>query len=187
MMESAYPAEDGRSVFDSDPKLKAKLDRELAKGKIPMEPTDLEEPIDGDLDMLVARAVEEVWKTYDPKNTGFMDKKNMEKFFKDALQLYALRTGRKSDKEVIPKGVNSTEAMKQAVAILNKSGTGRASRADLEDFLQTYDIEEALAGFLGKVGGLDVDMNKVTLIDVSQFQAQQAETLKPVYRDYPDD
>jgi hypothetical protein len=58
------------------------LDRELAKGKIPMEPTDLEEPIDGDLDMLVARAVEEVWKTYDPKNTGFMDKKQMEKFFK---------------------------------------------------------------------------------------------------------
>lgn len=78
----AYPSEDGRSVFDSDPKLKAKLDRELAKGKIPMEPTDNEEPIDADLDMLVARAVEEVWKTYDPKMTGFMDKKNMEKFFK---------------------------------------------------------------------------------------------------------
>lgn len=62
--------------------MKAKLDRELAKGKIPMEPTDKEEPIDGDGDMVVARAVEEVWKTYDPKNTGFMDKKNLEKFFK---------------------------------------------------------------------------------------------------------
>jgi hypothetical protein len=47
-----------------------------------MEPTDKEEPIDGDLDMIVALSVEEVWKTYDPKSTGFMDKKMMEKFFK---------------------------------------------------------------------------------------------------------
>ena len=53
--------------------------------------------------------------------------------------------------------------------------------------MQTYDIDEALAMFLGKTGGMDIDMSKVALIDVSQFQAQQAETLKPVYRDYPDD
>lgn len=53
--------------------------------------------------------------------------------------------------------------------------------------MQTYDIEEALAAFLGKPASVDVDMNKIQLIDVSQFQAQQAETLKPVYRDYPDD
>lgn len=64
---------------------------------------------------------------------------------------------------------------------------GRASRQDLEDFLQTYDLEEAIGGFIGKVGGVDIDMNKVTLIDVSQFQAQASENIKPVYRDYPDD
>lgn len=64
---------------------------------------------------------------------------------------------------------------------------GRASRQDLDDFLQTYDLEEAIGVFIGKTGGVDMDMNKVTMIDVSQFQAQAAETIKPVYRDYPDD
>ena len=64
-----------------DPKLKAKLDKEITKGKIPMDAADAEEPIDADLDMLVARSVEEVWKTYDPKGTGFMEKKMVEKFF----------------------------------------------------------------------------------------------------------
>lgn len=64
-----------------DPKLKAKLDKEITKGKIPMDAADAEEPIDADLDMIVARSVEEVWKTYDPKGTGFMDKKMVEKFF----------------------------------------------------------------------------------------------------------
>lgn len=41
--------------------------------------------------------------------------------------------------------------------------------------------------FLGRSGGMDIDMSRVQMIDVSQFQTQQAETLKPVYRDYPDD
>jgi len=43
---------------------------------------------------------------------------SLQNFVQDALQLYALRTGRKSDKEVIPKGVNQGEAMKQAVSIV---------------------------------------------------------------------
>lgn len=68
-------------MFEMDPKLKGKLDKEITKGKIPMDAADAEEPIDGDLDMLVARSAEEVWKTYDPKGTGFMDKKMVEKFF----------------------------------------------------------------------------------------------------------
>ncbi|XP_049848704.1 uncharacterized protein LOC126316455 [Schistocerca gregaria] len=185
MIESIYPSEDGSSVFDKMPKLKAKLDREYAKGTIKFTETE-EEPIDGDLDAVIDSAIKEVWCTYDPKGTGLMDKKAAEKFFKDALQVYAIRQGGKTEKDAIPKGVNSSDAMKQSIAILNKKGTGRTSQQEFEDFVRTYDIEEALGHFLGKTDGVVIDFTKAVFIDVSQFHTKQAD-IKPVYRDYPDD
>jgi hypothetical protein len=66
----------------SDPKLKAKLDKEIAKGKIkPDLPAD-EEPVDGDMDALVEKVIKDVWMTYDVKNQNFIDKKKAEQFFK---------------------------------------------------------------------------------------------------------
>lgn len=81
MMEAIYPSENGRSIFE-DPKLKAKLDKEITKGRIKPDSHDDEEPVDGDMDMIIARVVKEVWDTYDTKNTGTIDKKACEKFFK---------------------------------------------------------------------------------------------------------
>jgi hypothetical protein len=37
--------------------------------------------------------VKEVWEFYDKKHVGVIDKKQAEQFFKDALELFALRRG----------------------------------------------------------------------------------------------
>lgn len=81
MMEAIYPSENGRTIFE-DVKLKAKLDKEITKGRIKPDSLDDEEPVDGDLDMIIGRAIKEVWDTYDTKGTGSIDKKACEKFFK---------------------------------------------------------------------------------------------------------
>src|SRR5690606_5558255 len=81
----------------------------------------------------------EVWAYYDPKGTGVIPKKVLEKFFKvsfrwltkfdltnsfenkDSLDLYALRKGAKSSKEIIAPGVKMADAMAASVQKVMKS------------------------------------------------------------------
>eukprot|EP01122_Echinamoeba_exundans_P017855 TRINITY_DN9806_c0_g1_i1.p1 TRINITY_DN9806_c0_g1~~TRINITY_DN9806_c0_g1_i1.p1 ORF type:complete len:195 (+),score=58.38 TRINITY_DN9806_c0_g1_i1:269-853(+) len=184
MMETIFPSEDGRSVF-ADPKLKAKLDKEIAKGKIKPEMPADEEPVDGDMDELIDRVIKEVWATYDVKNQGFIDKKKAAQFFKDALEVYALRKGMKGSKDALGPGVNQSKASDECVAKLNKSGSGRITFEEFEDYMNTYDIEEALGPFLARTS-IDVKA-QVPMVDISQISTQAEQVTRPKYREYPDD
>lgn len=58
---------------------------------------------------------------------------------------------------------------------------------EFEDFINTYDIDEALGSMLNK-NGVDIDINRVQFVDVSQMTGQaRKDGPKPVYRDYPTD
>jgi hypothetical protein len=116
-----------------------KLEKAYAKGEIrrddPNAPKDLDQDMDEKIDqvclpplkILIFQCIREVWAHYDPKGTGVLPKKVIQKFFQvlfwpfpshlqDALDLYALRLGKKSAKEIIAPGVNSSQAMQQAIA-----------------------------------------------------------------------
>lgn len=63
----------------------------------------------------------------------------------------------------------------------------QANYNDFEDFINTYDIDEALGSMLNK-NGVDIDINRVQFVDVSQMTGQaRKDGPKPVYRDYPTD
>lgn len=63
----------------------------------------------------------------------------------------------------------------------------QANYNDFEDFINTYDIDEALGSLLNK-NGVDIDINRVQFVDVSQMTGQgRKDGPKPVYRDYPTD
>lgn len=69
-----YPTDDGTSVFQRDPKLKAELDKEIQKGQIRLPDPNLPQDVDDDQDARIDRVVKEVWLYYDKKNLGFIDK-----------------------------------------------------------------------------------------------------------------
>ena len=41
-----------------------------------------EKELDGDMDEYIDKTIREIWQYYDPKNTGMMPRKVIEKFFK---------------------------------------------------------------------------------------------------------
>lgn len=59
---------------------------------------------------------------------------------------------------------------------------GQASYKEFEDFLNLYDMEEALGSFLGK--SEIVIQNNVQFLDTNELKAQAQGPKKPVYRDY---
>ena len=94
--------------------------------------------------------------------------------------MYALRLGRKGAKEVIAPGVNYGQAMEESIAKVTNGET--ATFKQFEDFLNCYDIDEALGSFIG-VREVQVQ-NKVQFVDTNQFSQQAQQVKKPVYRDY---
>lgn len=78
-----FPSDDGSTVFsDKNPKLKAKLEKEIASGKIKPDPIEDEKAVDGDNDSHIDKYVREVWSYYDRKNQGQIEKRMALQFFK---------------------------------------------------------------------------------------------------------
>jgi hypothetical protein len=78
-----FPSDDGSTVFsDKNPKLKVKLEKEIAKGKIKPDPIEDEKAVDGDNDSHIDKYVREVWSYYDRKNQGQIEKRMALQFFK---------------------------------------------------------------------------------------------------------
>jgi hypothetical protein len=180
-----FPTEQKTTIFN-DPKLKQKLDKEIAKGKIKADIPEDEEALDPDLDSSIDKYVREAWQYYDKKNQGFIEKKVALQFFKDSLELYAIRRGQKV-KDVLAEGVNMSKALEESYLKMSKNGDKQANYNDFEDFINTYDIDEALGSMLNK-NGVDIDINRVQFVDVSQMTGQaRKDGPKPVYRDYPTD
>jgi hypothetical protein len=185
LMEGMFPTEQKTTIFN-DPKLKQKLDKEIAKGKIKADIPEDEEALDPDLDSSIDKYVREAWQYYDKKNQGFIEKKVALQFFKDSLELYAIRRGQKV-KDVLAEGVNMSKALEESYLKMSKNGDKQANYNDFEDFINTYDIDEALGSMLNK-NGVDIDINRVQFVDVSQMTGQaRKDGPKPVYRDYPTD
>lgn len=117
-----FPLEDGRSVIPPE-----QLQKEIAKGTIVMPDPNRPKELDGDMDEYVDKVVLDIWRHYDPKGTGMMPKKVIQKFFKvniefgdllmdqDSLDLYVLRKGLKKS-EVVAPGVKMGQAMTECVA-----------------------------------------------------------------------
>lgn len=57
---------------------------------------------------------------------------------------------------------------------------------EFRNFLNAYDMEEALADYLNHTPEINIPTN-IQLVDVSQFANAQREGPKLVYREYPDD
>jgi len=175
-METIFPMPNGQSVIPPE-----KLQKEFQKGTLRPPDPNAEKEVDGDMDEKIDKVVQDIWAFYDPKSTGIMPRKVMEKFFKDALDLYALRMGKKSSKEVMPPNIKWGEAMAQSCAKVT-SNPQQASKKEFEDFLNCYDLDEALGSFLN-IQEVAVNHN-VQFVDTSQFKEQAAQPKKVVYRDY---
>jgi len=178
-METIYPPPNGQSVIPPE-----KLQKEIQKGTIKPDDPHAVKDLDGDMDEKIDKVIREVFTHYDPKSTGQISKSTISKFFKDSLDLYAMRLGKKGGKEIIAPGVNYSQAMKDSIAKMTPGE--QATYKQFEDFLNCYDIEEALGCFLN-VSEVSVNTHNVQFIDTEQFKAQAAAPKKVVYREYPDD
>jgi len=183
MMEVIYPAKGRTSIFSVNLKAKAALEKECKKRGITLDDLEPEEEaVDGDLDSEIERCVKKVWAVYDKKNQGALPKKIVEQFFRDTLELYAIRSQKKL-KDIV-KGDNK-KAMAASIAKMSSNGSGNVTYQEFEQFVFTYDVDEALEAFFQQQG-MDIDP-QVQFVDVSMFTNQNREGPKLVYRDYPDD
>eukprot|EP01114_Cavostelium_apophysatum_P000659 TRINITY_DN105_c0_g1_i1.p1 TRINITY_DN105_c0_g1~~TRINITY_DN105_c0_g1_i1.p1 ORF type:complete len:190 (+),score=51.69 TRINITY_DN105_c0_g1_i1:119-688(+) len=173
-METMFPDPSGRSVIPPE-----KLQKEIEKGTIKPFQRD-EKDVDGDMDDYIDKVIREVWNFYDPKGTNMIPKALVQKFFKDALEIYAMRKGAKSSKEVLGPGVKYNDALTECVGKMTQ--TGQCSFKDFEEFLNCYDLEEALGPFLG-IREVTIN-NRVEFVNVDQFKEQAAQPKKVQYRDY---
>jgi hypothetical protein len=67
----------GQSVIPPE-----KLQKEFEKGTLRPPDPNAEKEVDGDMDEKIDKVIQDIWNFYDPKGTGIMPKKVMEKFFK---------------------------------------------------------------------------------------------------------
>lgn len=187
MMETIYPSKDGVTIFE-DPKLKQRLVKEMKKGNIKPPSMSDSLDIDEDMDVVVDGIAAEVWRYYDPKNTGLMKKTAIQAFFKDCLDLYAMRA-RKDTKMMLAPGVTMSAAMEVAVRGLDQSGQGIRER-DFIDYLNECDMEEILAPFLGTQGQVNINsrLPQSMMFDPSILSASDFQARAPVkLRDYGQD
>jgi len=163
-----------------------KLEKAYQKNIIPRPSAGGEEDLDDDMDSQIDKYIKEVWSYYDKKNKGFLTKGESETFFKDALEVMALRKGRKV-KELLPPNVSQGQAITQTFAKLAK-GSNQVDYSAFEEFVNMSDLDEALGIFTGQTGPIDVKTN-VDFVDTAKLSAdaKKESGLKPVYRDYPDD
>jgi len=183
LCETIYPPENGRSIIPPE-----KLQKAIEKGEIPPQNND-EEDLDEDLDEKIDNAIKEVWAYYDKKNVGHITKKQMQQFFKDALELFALRRGCKS-KDLMGPGVSLSSALEQSYKRIDSANTGRVDFKMFEDFINENDLEEALAMLTGNTGPVDIKTSNVQMVDTSTIEKKDANSGKLAnitYRDYPSD
>jgi hypothetical protein len=99
-----FPSDDGSTVFsDKNPKLKAKLEKEIASGKIKPDPIEDEKAVDGDNDSHIDKYVREVWSYYDRKNQGQIEKRM-------ALQFFKVNISNKNKKKTKSQNTERTDA-----------------------------------------------------------------------------
>jgi len=110
----------------------------------------------------------------------------VEQFFKDCLELYALRQGKKV-KDILPKSVVMKKSLALAVSKMNPTGNGIVTKQEFQQFMNTYDMEEVLQDFFPPGDGIDINASNINWVDTSQFANQAREGPALVYRDYPDD
>eukprot|EP01119_Soliformovum_irregulare_P008552 TRINITY_DN21667_c0_g1_i1.p1 TRINITY_DN21667_c0_g1~~TRINITY_DN21667_c0_g1_i1.p1 ORF type:complete len:196 (-),score=58.85 TRINITY_DN21667_c0_g1_i1:126-713(-) len=175
-METLFPNPNGQSMIPPEV-----LQKEIQKGTIVPLNLGAEKNLDGDTDEYVDKVVRDIWNFYDPKGTGLMTKKALQKFFKDALEIYAMRKGFKKGAESMAPGVKSGEAMAQSVAKVTQNPQG-CSYQEFENFVNCYDLDEALGSFLN-IGEVAVS-NNVQFVDTSHFKEEAAKPKAVQYRDY---
>jgi hypothetical protein len=181
LCETIYPSADGTSIIPPE-----KLQKAIQKGEIPAPNTD-EEDVDDDEDEKIDRAIQEVWNYYDKKNQGFITKKVAQQFFKDALELFALRKGCKSKDLLGAKSLGS--ALEESYRRMDSSGTGQVTFKVFEEFINENDIDEALAIITGSTEPIEISTSQVQMVDTSTIVATKkgADLSKIEYRDYPED
>ena|SRR3990167_4254169 len=175
--ETIYPPENGISCIPPE-----KLEKAIKKGLIPPKPADDEEDLDADMDEIIDNCIREVWTHYDPKGVGFLNKKQTQKFFQDALDLVALRKGVK-EKDLFqgrPKGPAFEAAFKK----VNTSADGKVNFEQFEEFINSYDLDEAVALVTGGDTEVSID-TKVQMVDNSSLPAGGGPVKGKIqYRDY---
>eukprot|EP01100_Stratorugosa_tubuloviscum_P000250 TRINITY_DN1050_c1_g1_i1.p1 TRINITY_DN1050_c1_g1~~TRINITY_DN1050_c1_g1_i1.p1 ORF type:complete len:195 (-),score=119.58 TRINITY_DN1050_c1_g1_i1:200-784(-) len=184
LCEQIFPTATGRSFIPQE-----KLQKAIQQQSIPqsaLNPPSPDPDVDEDMDTIVEKHFGEVWAYYDKKSKGFLTKSECESFFKDALEVYALRQGKKV-KDVL--AVSQSQAFNQIFKTLDKQNTGKVDKATFEEFIYSADLDEALENFIGTTGFRDVK-NTVKFVDLSTFAAaaqNKHSAASIVYREYPDD
>ncbi|KAL6078491.1 EF-hand domain-containing protein [Balamuthia mandrillaris] len=148
LMETIFPSADNSTVFD-DPKLKAKLQKEMKKGNVRIPQVGDEVDVDEDLDSKLDKSVAECWSYYDNKSKGSINKKQIQQFFKDCFELYALRK-RMKPKECMAPGVNSKQALETCTRMMDKSGTGMVNQGAFVEFINECSLEEVIGPFINQ-------------------------------------
>eukprot|EP01115_Flamella_aegyptia_P003085 TRINITY_DN15017_c6_g1_i1.p1 TRINITY_DN15017_c6_g1~~TRINITY_DN15017_c6_g1_i1.p1 ORF type:complete len:194 (-),score=68.89 TRINITY_DN15017_c6_g1_i1:56-637(-) len=178
LCETIYPSDDGSSCIPPE-----KLQKAIAKGEIPPQPDD-DEDLDEDEDEKIDSCIREVWAFYDKKQAGFLNKKQTQGFFKDALSLFAIRKGVKA-KDLLGQGVSMSKALEESFNTIS-NGTGRCTFENFEEFINMSDLEEALALITGNTGPVDINVNDVQLANVDDIpeSANAPGKKEIVYRNY---
>jgi EF hand len=115
---------------------------------------------------------------------GSISKSKAKEFFKDALDLFALRRMVKP-KDLLAPGVSMGRALEESFKQLDKNGTGTITFAEFEEFINEADLEEALALITGNNCPVEIRTDAVQLVDNSHL-APVLDSAKAeiVYRDY---
>eukprot|EP01023_Acetabularia_acetabulum_P038726 TRINITY_DN37091_c0_g1_i1.p2 TRINITY_DN37091_c0_g1~~TRINITY_DN37091_c0_g1_i1.p2 ORF type:complete len:218 (-),score=44.65 TRINITY_DN37091_c0_g1_i1:25-654(-) len=177
LCETIYPPENGRSCIPPE-----KLEKAIRKGDIPPPSNDDEEDLDGDMDAVIDDCIRQVWQYYDPKSVGYISKKQTQQFFKDALNLVALRKMCKV-KDLF-QGRKEGAALDEAFRKINTSGDGRVTFEQFEEFINMCELDEAVQFVTGAGGEVQIDTN-VQMVDNSDLPSGGGPVKGKIeYRDY---
>merc|ERR1711879_511586 len=149
----------------------------------------LREDLPEDEDEKIDSAIKEVWNYYDKKQVGFLNKKQGLQFFKDALELMALRRGVKT-KDLLAPGVALNSALNQCFEKMDKTNSQRIDYAAFEEFINENDIDEALQFVTGNTGPVTISTSSVQMADNSSLPTNSKTEVSLAnieYRDYPSD
>merc|ERR1712137_233305 len=177
LCETIYPSDDGRSCIPPE-----KLQKAIAKGEIP--PPSEDEDLDEDEDEKIDSCIREVWGHYDKKNTGALNKKQTQQFFKDALSLMAIRRNCKT-KDLLGQGVSLGKALEQSWNKMH-GGANQVTFEKFEEFINENDLEEALALITGNTGEVSISNNveMANIDDIPVTDKGPGAKKEVVYRDY---
>lgn len=182
LCEQIFPNSNGASSIPPE-----KLQKLIASGKIPQSAMNAggDVDLDDDLDSRIDACIKEVWAYYDPKMVGSINKSKAITFFKDALDLFALRRQAKTS-DLLKPGVSMSKALEESFRQMDTSGTGVITFSQFEEFINTYDLEEALALITGQGVSPDISTSSAQMADYSGLAAASGEGQKAQiqYRDY---